>query len=74
MALKDKLVKEAKELLLAKSDQEKLGELADILELIDGIVADDNLSKIALKKIKTQKRNTRGGFNNKLFLEYVDEE
>jgi predicted house-cleaning noncanonical NTP pyrophosphatase (MazG superfamily) len=73
LALKQKVVEEAMELLEAKDRAEVLSELADILELMDAIRMDQKLSREEIDQKKLSKREKRGGFEQKLFLEYVDE-
>ena len=74
IALKEKLVEEAKELLVAKTDEEILNELSDVLQLIESIALNNNLSITQVEKQKEKKKQERGGFDKKLFLEYVDEQ
>ena len=74
IALKEKLVEEAKELLEAKTDEEILNELSDVLQLIESIALNNNLSITQVEKQKEKKKQERGGFDKKLFLEYVDEQ
>lgn len=74
IALKEKLVEEAKELLEAKTDEEILNELSDVLQLLESIALNNNLSIIQVEKQKEKKKQERGGFEKKLFLEYVDEQ
>lgn len=74
LALKQKVVEEAMELLETKTKEDVLGELADILELVDTILLDHDISKEEVEEKKISKMNKRGGFTERLFLEYVDEE
>ena len=74
IALKEKLVEEAKELQGAKTDEEILNELSDVLQLIESIALNNNLSITQVEKQKEKKKQERGGFDKKLFLEYVDEQ
>ena len=73
MALKEKLVEEAKELLEAKTSEEILNELSDVLELVESITTNNKLTITEVEKQKLVKKEKRGGFEKKLFLEYVDE-
>jgi len=73
VALKEKLVEEAKELLEAKTDKEILNELSDVLQLLESIALNNNIAIAEVKKQKEKKEVERGGFEKKLFLEYVDE-
>ncbi|MBI2268569.1 MAG: nucleoside triphosphate pyrophosphohydrolase [Candidatus Blackburnbacteria bacterium] len=73
IALKEKLVEEAKELLEAKTDEEILNELSDVLQLLESIALNNNTTIVEVEKQKEKKKIERGGFERKLFLEYVDE-
>jgi predicted house-cleaning noncanonical NTP pyrophosphatase (MazG superfamily) len=74
LALKQKVVEEAMELLETKSRDDVLNELSDILELVETILLDHKITKEEIEEKKLSKRNKRGGFTERLFLEYVDEE
>ena len=52
--------------------EEDLEELADILEVIHGIILIENVSFAVLEKIRQAKFDTRGGFSERIFLEDVD--
>mgnify|MGYP001614297549 FL=1 len=73
IALREKLVEEAKELLEAKTDEEILNELSDVLQLLESIALNNGLSVTDIEKQKEKKKQERGAFEKKLFLEYVDE-
>ena len=73
IALKEKLVEEAKELLEAKTDKEILNELSDVLQLIESLALNNNTTIEEVEKQRKKKKIERGGFEKKLFLEYVDE-
>jgi len=64
----EKLLEECQEFLHAKSNEEKIEEIADILEVINSIskVLDTNFEHI--EKIRIEKKNQRGGFEKKLLL------
>jgi predicted house-cleaning noncanonical NTP pyrophosphatase (MazG superfamily) len=72
-ALKEKLVEEAKELLEAKTGEEILNELSDVMQLVESIAENNNLTLVKIEKQKEKKKQERGSFEKKLFLEYVDE-
>jgi len=72
-ALKEKLVEEAKELLEAKTDDEILNELSDVLQLLESIALNNDTTLAKVEKQKEKKKVERGGFDKKLFLEYIDE-
>ena len=69
--LEKKLNEEYQEVLSASSNDEKLEELADMLEIIDALsnVYGNGLDDVFLKK--DNKKNKRGGFENKIFVEKV---
>ena len=71
--LKNKLVEEANELLHAQSQKELLNELADLLEVIESIIHSCGFSHEQLHEIQSRKLTERGGFKQRLFLEYVEE-
>jgi predicted house-cleaning noncanonical NTP pyrophosphatase (MazG superfamily) len=67
--LRKKLVEESKEVLNCPKE-ELINELADILEIINSL-ADNNQIKIEdVEKEMKLKRERRGGFDKKIFLEW----
>lgn len=66
--LNAKLLEETNEYLEA----ENIEELADILEVFHGILKAKNISFEDVESVRIQKKNERGGFDNKIFLEYVE--
>ena len=58
----------------AKTDEEILNELSDVLQLIESIALNNNLSITQVEKQKEKKKQERGGFDKKLFIEYVNEQ
>ncbi len=74
IALNKKLTEEAHELAEAKSNEEILNELADILEVIETIAKNSNITSREIIKRKEEKKQERGAFEKRLFLEYTDEE
>jgi len=73
-ALKNKLLEETIELKDAKTKDELLNELADVLEVFEAILKDDKISIKDVVKKQKKKRVERGGFDKKLFLKYIDKE
>lgn len=53
---------------------ELIGELGDILDVIEAIVKAEGFPPTDIFAARVQKFKTRGGFDEKLFLEHVDEE
>jgi len=72
-ALKEKIDEEAKELLEAKTNKDVLNELADIQELINAVAKNHKITVKTLENKRKEKTKERGGFEKKIFLEYVDE-
>ena len=72
-ALLAKLVEEAQEAQQAP-DGELAAELADVLEVLQAlVVATDGMTWDKLQELAAAKRTQRGGFEQRLFLEYVDQ-
>jgi predicted house-cleaning noncanonical NTP pyrophosphatase (MazG superfamily) len=69
-----KLVEEAQEVLEAKDkNKELVKELADVLEVMENIISIFKLDKNEIEKVQNERRISRGGFEKKLFLEYIEE-
>lgn len=66
--LKDKLMEEANEFI----QSEEIAELADILEVVEFLIKSKGHTLDEVVEIKKQKALKNGGFEKKLFLEYVD--
>ena len=67
-ALKAKALEEAGELVNA-SDEALLSELADLSEVIDGILGAYDLSREDLEMVRRKKNKERGRFTRRIFLE-----
>ena len=72
LALRSKLVEEAGEARDASPDQLK-EELADLYELLDTLVSAYGWSETEVRQIQMEKRQKRGGFGQRVFLEWVEE-
>lgn len=73
--LEKKLYEEYKEVLNAQNSEDKIEELADMLEVICSLarlVADKSLSQVL--DVMMKKREKRGGFEKRIYLEKVIEE
>ncbi len=68
-ALDAKLLEEVREYLAAPS----AGEIADILEVLEAIVAVRGIPQAELRRVKNEKRLLRGSFTGRVFLEKVIE-
>lgn len=72
--LKIKLMEEGYELCEAETIQEVVAELADVLEVIDGLCKAYKISLEDIQKIKEKKLKERGGFEKGLFIETIEME
>ena len=69
-----KLIEEAEEVRQAGYDPSSAAfteELADLLEVFDAILKEFSIPIETVKTIQAQHRRTRGGFDDKVFLESV---
>lgn len=73
-ALQCKLIEEAEEVLQAENAQECVAELADILEVIDGLCRAYGISTKEVMHVKEKKYKERGGFEKGLYIEVVEME
>jgi predicted house-cleaning noncanonical NTP pyrophosphatase (MazG superfamily) len=71
-ALRAKLIEEAEE-AQAASDGQLRSELADVLEVLQALAAAQGLSWEDVVTEAARKRDERGGFDQRIFLEYVDQ-
>ena len=55
-------------------EKELIKELGDVLEVIDHLIEAFNLKKEDIEKTKQEKREERGGFDKRLFLEYTEQD
>lgn len=67
--LKKKLVEEAKEVLNC-SKEKLIDELADVLEIVNNLASVNQLKMEDVEKEMKIKREKRGGFDKKIFLEW----
>ncbi len=70
-ALRAKLVEEAEEAQTASGRQLR-SELADVLEILQALAAAHGMSWEDVVAEAARKRDERGGFGQRIFLEYVD--
>lgn len=68
IALKKKILEEAKELNEGTDDENLIEELADLQEIIDAILVEKKIKLSDFQKIQKEKCLKRGGFKEKLFL------
>lgn len=67
-ALKSKLLEEVREFI----EEPCIGELADILEVIDSLKSYHGFSDEDIEAVKSKKYSERGGFDKRLILEWVN--
>lgn len=67
--LNKKLLEEANEFI----EENDVEELADVMEVIESIMEQKNIKWEEVRKIQEAKRNKKGSFKNKIYLEYVEE-
>jgi predicted house-cleaning noncanonical NTP pyrophosphatase (MazG superfamily) len=72
LALREKLLEEAGEARDAPLDQLK-EELADLYELLDALASAYGWSEAEVRQIQMEKRMERGGFERRVFLEWVED-
>ena len=67
-----KLIEESQEAIEARGDRKELTkELGDVIEVIDYIIEVFGLDKKEVEKVRKERKSSRGGFDKRLFLEYV---
>ncbi len=72
--LKKKLTEELQEYNEAKTDEEAVEELADILELLHAAVKIHGSSVEELEEVRKAKAKKRGGFEQRIFLIEVEDD
>lgn len=72
-ALLEKLVEEAQEARTMKDNrQQLLLELSDVQEVLAAMIKEFGFDRATLDQIQQERRETRGGFEERLFLEWSD--
>lgn len=68
-----KIVEEAQEVLATSGEKEALTkEIGDVLEIIEYLIKTFNLDPSKIEKVKMERKKSRGGFDQKLFLESTE--
>ncbi len=70
-ALRQKLVEEAKEAAASPPD-ELAQELADVIEVMDALMAATGIELEKVREIQKEKRSRRGGFDNRIKLLWTE--
>lgn len=71
--LEKKLYEEYLEVLDTKTQEERIEELADMLEIISALATIENKTLEDIIEVANYKKNKRGGFEEKIYLEKVIE-
>jgi predicted house-cleaning noncanonical NTP pyrophosphatase (MazG superfamily) len=70
-----KIVEEAQEVLETNGDKKELTkEIGDVLEVINYLTDAFELDKQEVEKIRKERKDSRGGFDKKIFLEYTEKQ
>lgn len=72
LELEKKLLEEYNEVLVASNSEERIEELADMLEVMRSLAKLENKDLDDIIKVADSKKEKRGGFSNKIFLERVE--
>jgi predicted house-cleaning noncanonical NTP pyrophosphatase (MazG superfamily) len=67
-----KLVEEAEEVLNSGSMEELIKEIGDVYEVIEALVEANELDPEEISRIKAERRLKRGAFEQRIFLEEVE--
>lgn len=70
--LKDKLIEEAHEVVVAKTPEECLSEYADVLEVLYALAETMGFSPAAIEKKRLETRAERGGFDRRVYHESIE--
>lgn len=68
-ALRAKLVEEAEEIV---STEELVVELADLLEVIDTLMALHSVTEESVRRVQAERRAARGGFDQRIMLRWTE--
>ena len=74
VALKAKLLEESKEVMEASDLDSIIGELADVMEIVNSIESYYDIDPSVVESKRISKGSKNGHFNDRIFLEYVIEE
>lgn len=66
-ALKEKLIEEAHEVKQAKTRNDLVEEMADVLEVFYALCSSNNVSFDEVEQTRQQKRSIKGGFDQKIY-------
>ncbi len=67
-ALREKLIEEAREAANAVETQQLITELADLYEVIDTLISENNITPETVRAEQERRRQERGGFSQRIRL------
>ena len=69
-----KIVEESQEVLETNGDKKELTkEISDVLEVINYLTDVFELDRQEIEKIRKERKDSRGGFDKKIFLEHTED-
>jgi diadenosine tetraphosphate (Ap4A) HIT family hydrolase/predicted house-cleaning noncanonical NTP pyrophosphatase (MazG superfamily) len=71
-SLTRKLEEEVQEVKNSQNREELIEELADLLEVILSLTKQSNITLDEIEKVRKEKKNTKGGFDLKRYVHFVD--
>lgn len=74
VSLRNKLVEESQEVLSASTRDDLINEIADLCEVLNYIKLSENISDSDVDSYRLHKKEERGAFDQKLFLESISEQ
>ena len=72
--LEKKILEECNEVIHAKESNDRVEELADVMEIIYSLASLENKKLHEVEEVMIDKRKKRGGFEKRIYLEKVIEE
>lgn len=72
--LKEKLLEETREVIASQNLEELTEELADVLEVIASLSKLSGISMEQIESKRLEKRESKGGFDQRIFMDQVDME
>ncbi len=70
--LEKKLVEEAEEVMSTSTPEQRISELADVLEIINALSVATGFSLEDVERIRQKKLVERGGLDQRIYCEYVE--
>ncbi len=71
-SLKDKLVEESHEVILAGNIEEIIDELADLMEVISALTETLGISHADIQQTMKNRKASRGGFSSKIYCHNIE--